>query len=248
MNTGHAMSPHAICERRSRDTRRGHAPGLPALLVLAALLSFARPLPAADLAGAAKIFLDARVTELAGDVEITIGEPDPRLALAECARAEPFLPPNARLWGKSHVGIRCVQGATWTAYVPITIRVFAPSPVAARPLARGQIVGRDDVRLERVELTQWPPGELAAVGEVDGQMPTRAIAAAEPLRRSLLKLLPLIVPGDPVRVMIETGSFVVSTEGKALTSAGDGEGVQVALSTGKTLWGTASPGKVVQIK
>jgi flagella basal body P-ring formation protein FlgA len=79
-------------------------------------------------------------------------------------------------------------------------------------------------------------------------MATRTIAAAEPLRRGQLKQLPLIMPGDAVRVLIETGSFVVATDGKALTSAGSGEGVQVALETGKTVWGTANPGKVVQIK
>ena len=67
------------------------------------------------------------------------------------------------------------------------------------------------------------------------------------LRRSILAFAnhPAV---DAVRVVIETASFVVATEGKALTSAANGDGVQVALEGGKTVWGMANPGKVVQIR
>ena len=239
-------------ERRSATSAQNRSCGTTLLsgawLLTAAWLVCAAPAAAADLAAQARLYLDAQALQLPGDVEITVGEPDPRLALAECARAEPFIPTNARLWGRGHIGIRCVQGANWTVYLPVDVRIFAPAPVAARAIPRGQILGRDDFRLERVELTQWPLGELASPDQIDGRMATRTIAAAEPLRRGQLKHLPLIMPGDAVRVLIETSSFVVATDGKALTSAGSGEGVQVALETGKTVWGTANPGKVVQIK
>ena len=241
MNFIRSEAPKHSARIRGRATRRIARLAACALLVCL-------PAHAADFAADARLYLDAQAMHLPGDVEITIGEPDSRLALAECARAQPFIPANARLWGKSHVGIRCVEGATWTAYLPINVRIFTPSPVAAREIARGQILARDDIRLERLEITQWAPGEIASPEQIEGRMATRAIAVAEPLRRNVLKLLPLIVPGDSVQVMFETGTFSVTTEGKALTAAGAGEGVQVALATGKTLWGTANPGKVVQIK
>jgi flagella basal body P-ring formation protein FlgA len=233
-----------------------HSRGQPATRTMRRLLAGAfagaffvsMPALAADYAAQARIYLDALVTKIPGDVEITFGEPDPRLTLAECAVAEPFVPPNARLWGKSNVGIRCIQGASWIAYIPINVRIFASSPVASRPLARGEIMGPDDFRLERIELTQWPPGELASPDQVNGRVVTRAIAIAEPLRRSALKQVPAIAPGDAVRVLISSGNFVVATDGKALTSAANGDGVQVTLVTGKTVWGTANPGKVVQIR
>jgi len=216
--------------------------------LIAAIACLALPAHAGDLVTQAKLWLDGQVPTLAGDVEIAVGEPDARLALAECSRMEPFIPPNARLWGKSHVGVRCTQGATWTAYVPIQVRVFALSPVATRPLARGEILGPSDYRLERIELTLWPLGELAAPERIDGRVATRSIAMAEPIRRGHLKLLPLINPGDAVKVVIETPTFQITTEGKALTTGGSGEGVQVSLATGKTVWGTANQGKVVTIR
>jgi flagella basal body P-ring formation protein FlgA len=42
--------------------------------------------------------------------EIELGELDSRLRLAPCAKVEPFLPPGARLWGKTRLGLRCTEG------------------------------------------------------------------------------------------------------------------------------------------
>ena len=104
---------------------RGRSRGLAALLWLAALL----PAPALAQAPAADGGLDAdtlqriqALGEQAGAglapgalrVEIEPGRLDPRLRLAPCERIEPYLPPGARAWGRSRVGLRCVQGpAPW---------------------------------------------------------------------------------------------------------------------------------------
>ena len=44
-------------------------------------------------------------------VEIEPGRLDPRLRLAPCEHIEPYLPPGARAWGRSRIGLRCVQGS-----------------------------------------------------------------------------------------------------------------------------------------
>lgn len=222
--------------------------GALAAVAVLAFASLAGAAPAADLKAQTRLFLDAQLLQGAGDVEIVIGEPDARTQLADCARMEPFLPPNARLWGRSHIGIRCVQGASWTAYVPIVVKIFAQAPVASRAIPRGQAFGPDDVRIERLEITQYPLGDLAAMEQLEGRVATRPITAGEPIRRSQTRMPPSIQPGDVVRVVIESPTFVVATDGKALTSAANGDGVQVALESGKTVWGTANPGKVVQIR
>jgi|SRR5947208_549633 len=220
-------------------------------LTIALIVAFLMAIPSAigsELADRTRLFLDAQALPFAGDVEITVGEPDSRLNLAACQRFEPFIPNNARLWGRTSLGVRCIEGANWSVFLPVHIKVFAPAPVAARPLVRGQPVGLDDVRLERVELTQWPAGVLASVEQVDGKIATRAIAAGEPLRRDALRSPPVIQPGDPVKIVFDGGSFAVSTEGKALSVAGEGQTVQVALAAGRVLSGVAHTGKVVEIK
>ncbi len=185
------------------------------------------------------------------DVEIEIGSLDPTLNLAPCARAEPFLPPNARLWGKGSVGVRCVDGARWTAWVPIHIRVYGDAPVAARDLARGKPVGIDDIRIERVELTRLAQGQISTAEAVVGRIPVRPITAGEALRQDLLRAPPVVQAGDPVRIVLVGEGFTVSTEGKALTAAADGQTVTVAVAgsgSGRGLAGVARPGGVVEIR
>jgi hypothetical protein len=45
-------------------------------------------------------------------MEVEVGALDRRLTLAPCAQVEPYLPAGSRLWGKTRVGLRCVQGSS----------------------------------------------------------------------------------------------------------------------------------------
>jgi flagellar basal body P-ring formation protein FlgA len=241
----------ALCRAADRSARRtGRC--IPAAAAIVALFAFTGGIgfaaEAPGIAGDTRLFLDRQVLGLPGDVEITVGEPDPRVNLAQCLHYEPFIPSGTRLWGRTTLGVHCVDGATWNLFLPVQIKVFAPSPVAARPIARGQLLGPDDVRIERVELTRWAPGTLATAEELDGRVATRGILAGEPLRRDLVRASPIIVPGDPVRIVYSGRSFNVSTEGRSLTSASDGQAVQAATGGGKILSGIARPGKVVEIR
>ena len=79
-------------------------------------------------------------------VEIVVGELDGRLRLAPCAQAEPYLLNNAPLWGRTRIGVRCVQGtARWNVFLPLTVKVFGTALVAARPLPAGSVIVAADL-------------------------------------------------------------------------------------------------------
>lgn len=214
------------------------------LLLLVAL----RAADASEIARDTKLFLDSQALNLPGDVEITVGDPDPRLNLAECKRYQPFIPNGARLWRRTTLGVRCVEGATWSIFLPVQIKVFGQAPVAARSVSRGQALMPDDVRMERVEWTQFPVGTLIGAEQIEGRIATRAIVAGEPLRRELLRAPPILVPGDPVKIVFNGSSFAVATEGRSLTMAAEGQAVQVSVNGGKILSGIARPGKTVEMR
>ncbi len=216
--------------------------------VMLSLLAFAA-VPAraeSEIAGRVRGLLEATSLPGGAELEIAIGDPDPRLQLAPCRAYEPFVPTGARLWGRTSLGVRCTDGASWTIYLPTQIKVFAPALVAARPLVRGQPVTSEDVRLERIELTAHPAGVLGARDPLEGRTLTRAMAAGEPLRRDLLRAPNILHAGDLVRVQAGGAGYAVTTEGKALAAAVDGQSIQIAVG-GKVLHGVARPGKVVEI-
>lgn len=214
------------------------------LLLLAPGLASAAPV---DLAEGARVLMEQQALPGGGEVEVIVGEPDSRLALAPCARFEPFIPPGAKLWGRSSLGVRCVEGATWTVFVPVDVRVWSNVQVAARPIARGRPIVSDDVRIDRVDLTRVAGAIYAADESLDGNVAIRAISAGEPLRRDLLRPPPIMAAGDPVKVVYDGTGFAISIDGKALAPAGDGQSVRVATSAGRVLTGVARPGHIVLI-
>ena len=74
--------------------------------------------------------------------------------------------------------------------------------------------------------SRWTPGALAATH---------------------LRLPPVVVQGQPVKVVTRGGGIQVTNDGTALSTAGDGQPAQVRLSSGQVLRGTARSGGVVEV-
>ncbi len=221
-----------------------------ALLLAAALSTAVAPLaraqtaaPAADDgAGDAIRFLVER--QVAGAVpggphrvEVQVGRIDPRLQLAPCGRIEPYLPPGARLWGRTTIGVRCVEGARWATLLPVTVSVFGPALVAAVPLAAGAAVTPADVRLEEVDLTRESAPPVADPSHLAGRVLTRAIVAGQPIRQDWLRLPPVVSAGDPIRIRLVGQGFTVISEGVAMAPAAEGQTLRVRTESGRVVVG-----------
>ncbi len=70
--------------------------------------------------------------------EVVVGSLDTRLRLAPCQKVEPHLPAGTRLWGRSRIGLRCVDGPTrWNVFVPVTVKAWGPAWVLKKAVASG---------------------------------------------------------------------------------------------------------------
>lgn len=224
---------------------------LRSLLLLVGSLLVAAPAAGTSLgteiAGRVRQFLDGKAMPGGAEVEISVGEPDPKLNLAPCKAYEPFVPAGARLWGKTSLGVRCTQGARWIVYLPTYVKVFSDVQVAAHALARGKVVGAADTRVERVEVTAYPAGVLGPGDSVAGWTLTRSTIAGEPLRKDMLRAPIIIEAGDLVQVRVNGAGFTVGTDGKALSSASEGQIMQINVA-GRVLRGVARSGKLVEVQ
>lgn len=168
-------------------------------------------------------------------------------ALAACRRSEYFLPSGGRLWGRSSVGLRCVDGANWSLLVPVTVRAWGPALVAAGPIAAGATVGTDDVREQEAELTREAPGLLRGLMQVQGATLARALAPGQVLRQDMFRTPMAVQAGDPVKVRILDTGFAVTGTGQALNPAAVGQTVRVRTELGKILTGVAREGRTVDV-
>jgi len=186
-------------------------------------------------------------TQTGTRVEVTVGQLDPRLRLAPCSRIEPYLLAGTRLWGRTSIGVRCLEGAQWSVTLPVTVSVFGPAVVAAEPLPAGSSAALAAVRIEEAELTRESGTPVTDPSQMLGRSLIRPIAAGQVLRLEHLKTQPTVAAGDPVRIEMLGRGFVVQAEGQALMAGAEGQSIRARTENGRIVAGTLR-GRTVEIR
>jgi flagella basal body P-ring formation protein FlgA len=192
-------------------------------------------------------YLRTQTQGLPGKVSYRIGQLDPRTQLTPCSAFEPFQPAGSRLWGKSTVGVRCLGPSTWTIYVPVQISVAGNYLLAARTLAAGQVVELSDIVTRNGDLNALPANIVTDQAQAIGKTVKNGIGAGQPLRNDSLIAPWAVQQGQGVKLLSKGAGFSVSSEGKALNNAADGQIVQVRTGAGQTVSGIARIGGIVEI-
>lgn len=178
---------------------------------------------------------------LPGKVAITVGALDPRTQLPPCTAHEAFTPPGARLWGRTHIGVRCLGPNTWSVLVPVQISVTGQYVTTARPLSAGQVVQAGDLVTLSGDLATQPTGVVTDPANAVGKTLKNSLGAGQLLRADQL-LAPLVVrQGQTVRLISKGAGFSVSSEGKAINNASEGQVVQIRMPSGQVVSGVAKP-------
>jgi flagella basal body P-ring formation protein FlgA len=202
---------------------------------------------AAALRAAVEQFLLTQGAGLPGEVSVKVGAVDPRTALAHCPAPEAFLQPGARAWGKTTVGVRCTAPSVWTIYIQAQVNVKADYVAAAVPLAQGQALEQGQLMLVKGDIAAMPNGIITDMAQAIGRTPTVSLAAGTPLRLDTLRSKPVVQQNQAVRLVLNGNGFSVSSEGRAIGTAGEGQVVQVRTASGTVVSGTAKAGGMVEV-
>jgi len=133
-------------------------------------------------------------------------------------------------------------------WVKAEIRLFEQVVVAAAPLARQELIGAQDLRIERRETAGRGNRPFTRIEDVIGKQPTRAIEANEVLTPSAVDRPTLMKRGSAIRLVFETGSLRVETAGVAEEGGKIGDLIQVKNSaSGKVLRGVVLDGRQVRL-
>ncbi|MDP2822964.1 MAG: flagellar basal body P-ring formation chaperone FlgA [Sulfuritalea sp.] len=219
---------------------------LPAILLVSAFISslllIGAPAQAADsepIRHAIADFLNARSKNLPGPARYDIGPIKAGGFAHGCRTMDVTMDAGARSWGRTHVNVRCTEGATWSMYVPVQIHVAVEYLVSARPLRAGQTIVEADLARRRGDLADLPTGVLTDPALVLGQTSGVSLPAERPLRADMLRQPLVVKQGQGVRIVSGGAGFQVSSEGRALGNAVAGQVVQVRLTSGQVISGIA---------
>jgi flagella basal body P-ring formation protein FlgA len=181
-------------------------------------------------------------------MEVSVGALDSRLKLAPCGQVEPYLPPNTRLWGRTRLGLRCLDGvARWNVFVPITVKAFGPAWAVRGPVAQGAVLSMDDAEQVEVDWAEDRSPVLADPALWVGQIVQRSLQPGQAIRQSMVRAPLAFQAGAQVRVRTQGNGFSISSDGQALTVGVIGQVARVRMENGRILSGTVLDARTVDL-
>lgn len=209
--------------------------------------------PAADLGPLTQRWLDDAIARnqpagLPLRMEVSVGSLDPRLKLAPCARVEPYLPPGSRLWGRTRLGLRCVEGQTaWNVYLPVTIKAFGPAWVLTSAVAPGAALTAADATEAEVD---WAADSAPVMANPDlwvGQIAARQLVPGQALRQSMVRAPTVFRAGAQVKVVAQGPGYAVTSAGQAMSAGAVGQIVRIRMDNGRIVSGTVSENGTIDL-
>lgn len=188
-------------------------------------------------------------------VEVQVGQLDPRLKLAPCRQIQPYLPPGLAMWGRTRIGLRCLDAQSgagagagrWNVSLPVTVKVYAKALVAAAPLPAGTQLAQDHLAVAEIDVAAEPGAVFSDAAHLVGRQLIRPLAAGDAVRGGSLKQRQWFAAGETVSVRVSGPGYAVAGEGQAMTAGLEGQAVRIRFESGRTVTGRAVGDRQVEV-
>lgn len=182
-------------------------------------------------------------------MEVVLGSLDDRLRLAPCNRVEPYIPSGARLWGRTRVGLRCLDGAVrWNVFLPVTVKAYGPAWVLKGSVPSGGVLTLNDAMEVEADWAGENSPVVADAAQWVGMTATHALMPGQVLRQSMVKPPQAFAAGAQVRVVAVGPGFQVTADGQALGPGVIGQLVKVRMDNGRVMSGSVLDKNTVKIE
>lgn len=181
--------------------------------------------------------------------EVLIGSLDPRLQLAPCGRVEPYLPKGTQLWGRTRIGLKCVEGpVAWNVFLPVTVKAWGPAWVMKKTVQANATLQPGDA--ERQNDVDWADARSPIVALPEhwqGMQAAFTLVPGQAIRQNAVRPPQAFSVGSEVRVVTAGIGFEMSATGQALSTGLVGQQARVKLGNGKVVSGVVQAGGTVFI-
>jgi flagella basal body P-ring formation protein FlgA len=182
-----------------------------------------------DIQKTAERFVNEHLKRIHTDkFDVRINTLDQRLKLSQCETPlEAFLPPGARLYGKTTVGVRCTDEKPWKIFVPATLALYEKVLATSRTIVRGEVLGPDDVKLVSKQVGPASQSHFRSAKQAIGFIAKRSIPAGKILTAHMVQAPRLVQAGQEVILLATTPQLEVRMKGKALSDGSEGDLIRV---------------------
>ena len=181
-------------------------------------------------------------------MEVVLGELDRRLQLAPCARVEPYIPVGTQLWGKTRLGLRCLEGVSrWNVFLPITIRAYGTAWVLKSNVLPGTVLTENDAIEAEVDWAEERTPIMANPSQWVGQVATKMLSAGQALRAGMSRAAQVFQSGSQVQVVAQGAGFQITSAGQAMSAGVVGQSARVKMDNGRVLSGVVVDSRTVRL-
>jgi flagella basal body P-ring formation protein FlgA len=185
-------------------------------------------------------FLTSQLSEIKGDYNIHIKNIDHRLKLKKCTNdIQINLTQSQVKPGKNTLNVQCVSSTPWRIFMSADVKLFLPVLVTKRPLNKGHLIQKNDIKLEKVQLTGHQSAYLSNPKQALNHVLKRRMNRGDIISVNNLSKPVLIKKGDGINIRVNNNGFQISMKGIALAPGSKGEKIKVKNSkTKKIIQGT----------
>ncbi len=164
-------------------------------------------------------------------VDIQIGNIDQRLRITPCDQPLNMTTQDSTgLGGNITVNVQCSSPHRWSIHIPAQVFIFATTPVAAKPLTRGNVITAADITEALINISLIRQEFIASPQLAIGKEVKRNINQGEPLRNAHLDAPTAVKRGDLIELSSVAGSIRVITTGTAMSDGRIGQTIRVRNS------------------
>jgi len=182
-----------------------------------------------DIEKTAEAFLRQHLEQTHTDnFDIRISTLDQRLKLSQCdSPLDAYLPPGAKLYGKTTVGVRCSGGKPWKIFVPVTLALYEKVLAVSRTIVKGETLGPEDFTMVSKEVGPASQTYFRNSQQALGFIAKRSIPAGRILTAHMVQAPRLVQAGQEVILLATTPQLEVRMKGKALSDGSKGDLINV---------------------
>lgn len=181
-------------------------------------------------------------------MEVTVGTLDSRVKLAACGNIEAYVPPGSRLWGRSRIGMRCVDGISrWNVTLPVTVKAMGEAWVVRNQVNSGASISESDVTRGEIDWAEEQSPVLADKTAWLGQTASRTLTTGQAMRQGMVRPAQVFQAGASVKIVAQGPGFQISSEAQALSAGVIGQQARVRMDNGRVASGTVLDMRTVKI-
>jgi flagella basal body P-ring formation protein FlgA len=227
----HRQRRKAIAKKQLAATKSTIPPSAGLFFLFCSFTSFATAqiYPANQLKLDIANFLATEYQQVAHErIDISVGNLDNRLRLTNCGSPVEFINQDqSGLGGNISVKAQCDSGKVWSVHVPAQVTIYREIAIAARDIARGEVISLAHIDTNLVNVSSIRQAFLPEAESIIGKEAKRNIGKGEPFKTALLDAPTAVKRGELVTLESLAGSIKVSSAGTAMADGRVGQKIRV---------------------